>query len=171
MIEQPVKFSHAIHCGENAIACTFCHYSAGQSQNAGMPPVKICYNCHSLISVGSRSGEFEIKKITASYTENRPIEWIRINHLPDFVFFSHEQHLSTHRLTCETCHGTVATMERIIPQSKMSMAWCLQCHQTSKIYTGDTIHNKRTEVYKKTCNTDSITLLERGGNECGKCHY
>ena len=44
--EQPIKFSHSIHAGDNKIACEYCHHSAEKGKNAGIPSVNVCMNCH-----------------------------------------------------------------------------------------------------------------------------
>ena len=56
-IEQPIAFPHKLHVVNNGISCEYCHSSARNSVNAGIPPVRtcigcLCIGCHSL---GERS--------------------------------------------------------------------------------------------------------------------
>ena len=53
---QPVKFSHAVHAGQNGTDCIYCHSSAPFSKTAGIPPVNVCMNCHLMVRNGTRSG-------------------------------------------------------------------------------------------------------------------
>ena len=43
--EQPIKFSHKLHAGDNEIACQYCHSTVEKSKHAGIPSVNICMNC------------------------------------------------------------------------------------------------------------------------------
>jgi hypothetical protein len=83
---QPIKFSHKVHAGQNKTDCNYCHYTARTSKTAGIPSGSICYNCHFLVRNGTRSGATEIAKILAHLDEKKPVDWIRIYKLPDFVF-------------------------------------------------------------------------------------
>src|SRR5690606_25666409 len=95
--EQPIKFSHKIHAGENGINCVYCHHSAEKSKTSGIPSVNVCMNCHKGIPEGKRYGATEIAKIyeaagfnpeTGRYDQpEKPIKWVRIHNLPDFAYF------------------------------------------------------------------------------------
>jgi cytochrome c553 len=52
---QPVKFSHAVHAGQNKTECIYCHSSAPFSKTAGIPPENVCMNCHLIVRNGTRS--------------------------------------------------------------------------------------------------------------------
>ena len=64
--EQPIKFSHATHAGENQIDCQYCHDGARRSKHSVIPAANTCMNCHSAIQVGSKYGTAELTKIYAS---------------------------------------------------------------------------------------------------------
>ncbi len=64
--DQPIKFSHAIHAGENGIDCQYCHDGARRSKHAVIPATNTCMNCHSAIQKGSNFGTAELTKIYAS---------------------------------------------------------------------------------------------------------
>jgi cytochrome c553 len=171
---QPIKFSHAVHAGQNKTDCNYCHYTAKTSKTAGIPAGSVCLNCHFLVRNGTRSGATEISKVIAALDEKRAVPWVRIYKLPDFVFFSHEQHVSAGQINCEACHGDVKKMNRLYQYSDLSMGWCIDCHKTRKV-------NISNEYYKayyptlydsvRTGKIDSIRVVGIGGRDCGKCHY
>lgn len=171
---QPIKFSHAVHAGQNKTDCNYCHYTARTSKDAGIPSGSICYNCHFLVRNGTRSGATEIAKVLKALEDKKPVEWVRIYKLPDFVFFSHEQHVSAGGITCDACHGDVKAMNRLYQVPDLSMGWCIDCHKTRKV-------NMSNEYYKtyysdlydslKAGKIDSVRVTGIGGRDCGKCHY
>ena len=171
---QPVKFSHAVHAGQNGTDCLYCHSYAQFSKTAGFPAESVCMNCHLMVRNGTRSGAFEIAKIISAYENSKPIEWIKVHNLPDHVFFSHAQHVGAGGVTCQECHGNVQEMNVIVQVKDLSMGWCLNCHRTKKINFRD---NKFYSEYKdlsgkiKNGTRDSVTVEMVGGRECMKCHY
>src|SRR3569833_4316263 len=46
-IEQPIRFSHKHHAGDDGIDCRYCHALAENSRFAGMPDTQTCMSCHS----------------------------------------------------------------------------------------------------------------------------
>jgi hypothetical protein len=171
---QPVKFSHAVHAGQNGTECIYCHSSAQISKTAGIPPLNVCMNCHLIVRNGTRSGAFEISKIISANENRTPIKWIKIHNLPDHVFFSHAQHVGAGRVGCTECHGNVNEMNVVKQVSDLSMGWCLNCHKTRKL---DVYNNKFYSQYTslvekmKKGAVDSVTVAMVGGRECMKCHY
>jgi hypothetical protein len=171
---QPIKFSHYVHAGQNKTDCNYCHYTAKISKSAGIPSGSICYNCHFLVRNGTRSGATEIAKIIAHLDENKPVEWVRIYKLPDFVFFSHEQHVSAGQINCEACHGNVKEMNRLYQVPDLSMGWCIDCHKTRKVNISNGYYQKYYPTFYdslKAGKVDSIRVVGIGGRDCGKCHY
>jgi hypothetical protein len=53
--------------------------------------------------------------------------------LADHTFYTHRRHVVVAKLECQTCHGDIATTtsppER--PQVRISMEFCLDCHERS----------------------------------------
>lgn len=121
---QPIAFSHALHAGLYEIDCQYCHTGAERSRHAGVPSAGVCLNCHARVKTDSP----EIRKLTALVREDRPVPWIKVHRLPDFVFFSHASHVAG-GLACQTCHGPVEQMVRLQQQETMTMGWCLRCHR------------------------------------------
>jgi Class III cytochrome C family len=132
--QQPIKFSHKVHAGDNAIDCQYCHIYARRSYVSGVPPVEVCAGCHRY--VGTQLDE--VKKVMGYWDRKEPIPWVKINDIPDFVRFPHYKHVNAHNevypdgVTCQTCHGPVETMDvehKAYPDFGL-MGWCLNCHLT-----------------------------------------
>jgi len=122
--DQPVPFSHRHHAGELGIDCRYCHTSVEESSFAGLPPTQTCMSCHS--QIWTNSGMLE--PVRASYRSGKSIEWIRVNALPDFVYFNHSIHI--HKgVGCTTCHGPIGEMPLTWKANTLQMSWCLGCHR------------------------------------------
>ena len=191
---QPIHFSHKIHAGDNGIDCKYCHSSARVSKTSGIPSLNVCMNCHKNISEfqGDKdstyveySKEFytgEIKKLydavgwdaaTQKYTgKQKPVKWVRIHNLPDFVYFNHSQHVSVAGIECQTCHGPVETFEVMKQHSPLTMGWCINCHRETDVKVeGNDYYKKIHEELAKKYGVQKLTAANMGGTECGKCHY
>lgn len=125
---QPVAFSHQLHAGDNEIPCQYCHTSVGESPHASVPSVNTCMNCHSQVGGRTPAGQREIKKIKDAWTNNDPIDWVKVHDMPDHVKFSHEPHIGS-GLDCTECHGQVNTMDVVSVQNEFNMGWCVNCHR------------------------------------------
>ena len=128
-VEQPVQFSHQHHVGGIGLDCRYCHTSVEVSASAGIPPTKTCINCHSQIWVTSPY----LEPVRASFRDEKPLQWVRVHDLPDFVYFNHSIHV-TKGVGCETCHGRVDRMPLMTQQSSLQMEWCLDCHRDPARY-------------------------------------
>jgi hypothetical protein len=128
-IEQPVQFSHQHHAGGIGIECRYCHTSVEVSPSAGIPPTKTCINCHS--QIWNQSPYLE--PVRASFRDDRPLNWIRVHDLPDFVYFNHSIHVKK-GVGCETCHGRVDRMPLMFQAKSLQMEWCLDCHRDPSRY-------------------------------------
>lgn len=120
--DQPIDYSHKIHVGAE-IQCLYCHPGAQRTSTAGIPTAQKCMGCHAVVE----ADDPEVQEIADYAAQVEPIPWVRVNLQPDFVFFSHQPHLSA-GLNCETCHGNVAEMTVARPVVRMDMGWCLNCH-------------------------------------------
>lgn len=183
--EQPIKFSHKLHAGDNEIACQYCHYTVEKSRHSGIPTVNICMNCHKGISTGPQYGETEIAKIYAAAGFNaktgtydgpqNPIKWIKVHNLPDHVYFSHQQHVVVGKQDCANCHGDVKKMTVVEQKNPLTMKWCVECHRKTEVAMEgnayyDKLHKALKEKYKGQYDV-KFTVDKIGGLECGKCHY
>jgi hypothetical protein len=128
-VEQPVQFSHQHHAGGIGIECRYCHTSVEVSPSAGIPPTKTCINCHS--QIWNQSPYLE--PVRASFRDDRPLNWIRVHDLPDFVYFNHSIHVRK-GVGCETCHGRVDRMPLMYQAKSLQMEWCLDCHRDPSRY-------------------------------------
>ena len=123
-IEQPVQFSHLHHVLDDGIDCRYCHTSVETSSFAGIPPTKTCMNCHSQIWQSAPI----LEPVRASFREDRPMTWVRVHDLPDFVYFNHSIHVKK-GMGCETCHGRIDQMPLTKQQNSLQMEWCINCHR------------------------------------------
>lgn len=135
--EQPVQFSHQHHVGGIGIDCRYCHTSVEVSSTAGIPPTKTCINCHS--QIWSTSPYLE--PVRSSFRDDKPLRWLRVHDLPDFVYFNHSIHIKK-GMGCETCHGRVDRMPLMRQQNTLQMEWCLNCHRNPEQFV-----RPRSEVF------------------------
>lgn len=172
--DQPVKFSHAVHAGQNGTDCLYCHSYAPYSKSAGFPAENVCMNCHLLVRNGTRSGAFEIGKVIRDYEGMKPIEWVRVYNLPDHAFFSHGQHAGAGEIKCQECHGPVEKTDRIVLAQKLTMGWCINCHRSRNVnFENNKFYSEYRDLAEKVGKgeADSVTVGSIGGTECMKCHY
>ena len=172
--DQPIKFSHAVHAGQNATDCNYCHSSAQFSKVAGIPSENVCMNCHLVVRNGKRSGSFEIAKLINAYESKLPVEWIKVYNLPDHVFFSHAQHVKAGGITCQECHGAVEKTDVISLNTPLTMGWCINCHRSRKVdFQNNKFYTDYSDLKHKMQNKeiDSVTVEMVGGTDCMKCHY
>ena len=127
--EQPVQFSHKHHVGDDGIDCRYCHTSVETSSVAGIPPTKTCMNCHSVLF---NNADY-LEPVRESYRTGKPIAWVKIHRLADFVYFDHSIHVNK-GIGCSTCHGRVDEMPLIFQANTLLMQWCLDCHRNPEAY-------------------------------------
>jgi cytochrome c7-like protein len=128
-VEQPVQFSHLHHVLDDGIDCRYCHTSVETSSFAGIPPTKTCMNCHSQIWQSAPI----LEPVRASFREDKPMTWVRVHDLPDFVYFNHSIHVKK-GMGCETCHGRIDQMPLTRQQNSLQMEWCTNCHRNPQDY-------------------------------------
>jgi len=138
--EQPVPFSHKHHVGQLGLDCRYCHTSVEKSSFAGLPPTETCMTCHSQIWTNASM----LQPIRSSYATDKSIQWIRVNALPEFVYFDHSIHVSK-GIGCTTCHGPIASMPLTYRAGTLYMSWCLNCHRDPAKYV-----RPREEVFNPT---------------------
>jgi mono/diheme cytochrome c family protein len=189
---QPIHFSHRIHAGSNGVDCKYCHSAARVSKNAGIPSLNVCMNCHKNIaevadttatpeySKAFYDGEIQRlydavgwDKSVQKYTgKTKPVKWVRIHNLQDFVYFNHSQHVSVAGIECQKCHGEVQTYEIQKQFAPLTMGWCIECHRATDVkMEGNAYYDKIHKELSKKYGVDKLTAAQMGGLECGKCHY
>jgi hypothetical protein len=128
-IEQPIQFSHLHHVSDDGIDCRYCHTSVETSPFAGIPPTKTCMNCHSQLF----NTEPILEPVRASFREDKPLHWVRVHDLPDFVYFNHSIHVKK-GMGCEVCHGRIDQMPLTLQARSLQMEWCIDCHRNPENY-------------------------------------
>jgi hypothetical protein len=121
---QPVPFSHAVHVGQLAMDCRYCHTTVEHAAFAAVPPTATCMNCHTLIAPQSN----KLIPVVESWATGDPIPWVKIHDVPNFVYFNHSAHV-TRGVSCVSCHGRIDQMEQVYQAKSLTMAWCLECHR------------------------------------------
>jgi hypothetical protein len=123
-LEQPVEFDHRHHVRDHGIDCRFCHTTVEKAAMAGYPPTEVCGSCHG--QVWNKSPY--LASIRTSLFTGKPLEWVRVNDLRDYVYFNHSIHVNK-GVGCVTCHGRVDEMAAVHKFPPMNMGWCLDCHR------------------------------------------
>jgi len=121
---QPIPYSHKLHAGQMGIDCYYCHSTIYRANFAAVPAQTTCMKCH--MQVKKDSPRLELLRKVADTGE--PIPWVQIHRLPDYVYFSHQAHLSA-GVSCVSCHGRIDQMIEVHQEKPLNMAWCLECHR------------------------------------------
>jgi hypothetical protein len=137
---QPIDFPHPVHVQTLGMNCLYCHSAANKSPDPGMPAVSTCMGCHTIIgpqrpaSPRGAARESAPLKSLQEYADlagggrnAKPIPWVRIHKVPEYVRFPHMRHVNA-GVTCQACHGDVQNMERVYQASSLNMGWCVNCH-------------------------------------------
>ena len=169
---QPVPFSHAMHAGELGIDCRYCHNTVETAAFAAVPPTATCMNCHELIGVDSD----KLLPVRQSAADGKPIPWIRVHRLPDYAYFDHGIHVSK-GVGCVSCHGRIDVMERVRQDQKLSMGWCLDCHNNPApnlrpqefITSMDWVSGEDPALLAKRLMTQK-NVPEEVSTDCSTCH-
>jgi hypothetical protein len=111
--------------GDDGIDCRYCHTTVETGPYAGVPSTGVCLNCHSQIWNKSPL----LGEVRRAYFTNRPIPWVRVHRVPDFVYFNHSIHVNK-GVGCVTCHGRVDQMPAIQQVMPLTMGWCIDCHRS-----------------------------------------
>jgi hypothetical protein len=156
--EQPIAFSHRLHAGENKIPCLYCHFGARTSRHAGIPPASVCMNCHSLIEKQTT----EVEKLKEAVGQQRPIRWVKVHNLPDFVHFSHSHHVLS-GVRCQQCHGPIESMDRVKQYASLTMGWCLHCHREHARLPTNDVERAVSSISHKQPLVPEL--------DCASCHY
>jgi hypothetical protein len=155
---QPIAFPHSVHAGDNKIPCLYCHYGARTSRHAGIPSASICMNCHSMLDKQT----VEIEKLREAVALQRPIAWVKVHNLPDFVYFNHSQHVLS-GVACQRCHGPVEQMDRVRQASPLTMGWCVSCHREHA--------HMATDDFQRALNSIAEKQKPAAELDCASCHY
>jgi len=100
----------------------------------------------------------------------QPIQWIKVDNLPDFVYFDHRPHVNA-GVACQKCHGPVETMERIRQVEDLSMGWCVNCHRTVDRAGLDGKGNFTSAPAPAAQGPKPVTHRVYASTDCSTCHY
>jgi len=163
---QPIKFPHPLHAAGNLnMNCLYCHNAANKSPDPGLPAVSTCMGCHLIASAGKP----EVQKMSKLYAGGlgKPIPWIRIHKLPEYVRFPHMRHVNA-GVTCQTCHGPIQQMTQVYQFASLNMGWCVKCHVNGY----DPREGRRaTGVADTSTAPTPDSQLKRARYDCSSCHY
>ena len=137
MPNQPVPYSHALHAGELGIDCRYCHNTVDKTGMAAIPATDTCMNCHTALLSGSEA----LAPVRDAYDpkQNKPLRWVRVHDLPDYVYFNHSAHV-VRGVGCESCHGRIDRMVEVHQAAPLTMGWCLDCHRNPEQHLRDPRH-------------------------------
>lgn len=144
--EQPIQFTHKLHVGLG-VQCLYCHPGALRGPSPGLPTQAKCWGCHQQVAKTQTSPKLAV--LVDYVKNNKPIQWVPVAQLPDFVHFVHRPHIAA-GLNCENCHGDMTKVEIAQNPQVMNMGWCLNCHRQ-----------------KAGNDQEKLTKL----TDCGTCHY
>ena len=170
-VDQPVPFSHQHHVAGLGIGCLTCHSKVEQAANAGLPPTYTCMTCHSQIWTNASL----LEPVRESLANDVPIEWKRVNNLPDYVYFNHSIHVAK-GVGCSSCHGNVASMPLMWKAAPMTMQWCLDYHRNPgpNLRPASAIYDTGWQRTPDTPSPDALLAEYHVGGrnltECSICH-
>jgi hypothetical protein len=113
-------------------------------------------NCHSMLEKQT----VDIQKLQEAAQERRPISWVKVHNVPDFVYFNHSQHVLA-AVDCAECHGAVEQMAEVRQEATLTMGWCLDCHERRRVGA----------VAVEAAARAPQDHAPLGGLDCGRCHY
>ena len=169
ILAQPVPFSHSHHVAQLGVDCRYCHTTVEKAAFAGIPPTATCMNCHKQIWADSEM----LAPVRDSFATGEPFEWVRVQDLPDFVYFDHSVHVGA-GVGCVSCHGRVDEMPLMYQAESLQMIWCLDCHREPERFVRPT-----DEVFNMTWKAEDqaalgAELVSAAGLEprtaCTACH-
>lgn len=169
--EQPVPYSHRLHVGQLGLDCQYCHTNVEMAATANVPPTQTCMNCHGQI----RTESLNLLPVRESWATGEPVEWVKVNFLPDYVHFSHAIHVNN-GVGCETCHGRIDKMEVVEQVEPLSMGWCLECHRQPELYLRpDSLVTTMGYAHPSNFVERNLERMNQEGimppTDCSACHY
>ena len=130
-IVQPIAFNHQKHVQELEIDCRECHQYYETGEHSGLPTLATCRSCHEE-PLTDNPEEQKIQTLAAGGQDD---VFRKLFRLPDHVYYSHRRHAGVAGIACAVCHGDTAgsTEPPAVPLVRISMDFCLDCHQRSDV--------------------------------------
>jgi hypothetical protein len=119
-----VAFPHSVHVTQLGLDCRYCHNGVEKSWYSNVPATSVCLNCHNQVL----KDDPRLAVVRDSAASGRPIEWVQIHKLPDYVYFNHSVHVNR-GVSCVECHGQINHMDEVYHAKPLSMTFCLNCHR------------------------------------------
>ena len=170
--DQPIAFPHPVHVKNLGMNCLYCHFSANKSPDPGMPAVSTCMGCHTVVGpqrpasdLGAARTSQEIAKLQTFWTQRKPIPWVRIHKVPEYVRFPHMRHVNA-GVTCQSCHGQVQNMTKVSQAASLNMGWCIRCH-VNGYQPGE---GAQAAGYEPTPEQQAAPR-QKARYDCAVCHY
>ncbi|MBI3876683.1 MAG: cytochrome c3 family protein [Verrucomicrobia bacterium] len=140
---QPVAFSHNIHASQLGIDCRYCHNGVEKSWYSNIPAASMCMNCHNQVL----KDDPRLALVRDSAATGKPIPWVQIHKLPDYVYFNHSVHVNR-GISCVHCHGKINQMDEVFHAQSLGMPFCLECHRdpSAKIRPPAEVYNLNWEA-------------------------
>jgi Cytochrome c7 and related cytochrome c len=96
------------------------------------PATSICMGCHAAVATDRPA----IETLASFASSGKPIPWVRVYQVPDYVYWQHGTHLAA-KVTCAECHGPVAERDVITKETNVTtMLGCRTCHDKRQVFTG-----------------------------------
>src|SRR5215212_4795676 len=121
---QPVGFPHSVHVDQLGLDCRYCHSAVEKSWYSNVPSSSTCMNCHNQVL----KDDPRLALIRESAQSGKPVPWVQIHKMPDFVYFNHSVHVNR-GISCIHCHDQVNKLDEVRQMKPLSMSYCLDCHR------------------------------------------
>src|SRR5581483_8799352 len=73
-----------------------------------IPASSVCMNCHNQVL----KDDPKLALVRESFATGKPIPWVQIHKLPDYVYFNHSVHVNR-GVSCVECHGQINHMDEV----------------------------------------------------------
>ena len=128
---QPLAFSHRFHVADMGLECADCHTNPGAGKLMTYPPTATCTSCHR----SNPGGLASLQALLAMAGSDKPIPWVRVYQLPDYVYWEHGPHLAA-KVACVECHGAVGERDVLSLETDVTtMRGCQRCHEKRQAFT------------------------------------
>src|SRR6266850_2901721 len=121
---QPVGFPLSFHVDQLGMDCRYCHSTVEKSWYSNVPSSSTCMNCHNQVL----KEDPRLALIRESAQTGKPVPWVQVHKVPDFVYFNHSVHVNR-GISCVHCHGQINKMDEVYHAKPLSMSFCLDCHR------------------------------------------
>src|SRR5262247_935618 len=125
---QPVPFPHSVHVDQLGLDCRYCHSAVEKSWYSNVPAAGTCINCHGPKNGNILGNDPRLALVRESAESGKPIPWVQVHKVPDYVYFNHSVHVNR-GVSCVECHGPVNQMDEVYHAKPFGMSFCLECHR------------------------------------------